>query len=171
MGYLVAGLTVIYAISGIAVNHIDSWNPNYSIDREVLRYEAFEPGDRESTVARLLQELELEEPNDVFRSTPSRVQLLYDGWSVQADVEAGVARIERPRERPVLFDLNFLHLNHAKGLWTWVADVYAVLLLLLALTGPFVIRGKKGLTGRGKWWVSTGVAVPIAFLAFLRWFA
>ena len=34
VGYFFAGLTVIYAISGVAVNHIDDWNPNYVISTE-----------------------------------------------------------------------------------------------------------------------------------------
>ena len=33
LGYLVVALTIIYAVSGIAVNHVHDWNPNYSIDR------------------------------------------------------------------------------------------------------------------------------------------
>ncbi len=39
VGYFLAGLTVIYAISGVAVNHVDDWNPNY-----VLRSETAEVG-------------------------------------------------------------------------------------------------------------------------------
>ncbi len=31
VGYFFAGLTVLYAISGVAVNHIEDWNPNYSV--------------------------------------------------------------------------------------------------------------------------------------------
>jgi len=31
-GYLCVGLTIIYAVSGIAVNHVDTWNPNYSTE-------------------------------------------------------------------------------------------------------------------------------------------
>jgi hypothetical protein len=169
IGYLVVGLTLIYAVSGIAVNHIDSWNPNYSIERETLRFEAFEPLDRETTIAGLLEELDLPTPIDAFRSTPAQIELLYDGWSVKADVSTGAATVIRPRERPVLFDLNFLHLNHAKKAWTWVADVYAGLLAVMAITGMFVLRGRKGITGRGKWWVTVGLLVPIGFLIFLRW--
>src|SRR5210317_2198920 len=30
-GYLFFGVTLIYAISGIAINHLDDWNPNYII--------------------------------------------------------------------------------------------------------------------------------------------
>ena len=32
LGYLCFGLTIIYAVSGLAVNHIHEWNPNYSIE-------------------------------------------------------------------------------------------------------------------------------------------
>jgi hypothetical protein len=69
----------------------------------------------------------------------------------------------------VLRDANYLHLNHPKGLWTYVADAYAALLLLLAVTGMFVLRGKKGLAGRGKWFVLAGLALPVAFLIVLRY--
>ena len=34
LGYLVVALTIIYAVSGIAVNHVHDWNPNYSIERD-----------------------------------------------------------------------------------------------------------------------------------------
>jgi hypothetical protein len=71
----------------------------------------------------------------------------------------------------VLRDANFLHLNHPKGWWTWVADPYAVLLFLLALTGMFVLKGRQGLGGRGKWLVGLGLLAPLGFLVVLRWLA
>jgi hypothetical protein len=36
LGFLIFGLTVIYAISGITLNHINDFNPNYSIDSRQL---------------------------------------------------------------------------------------------------------------------------------------
>ena len=68
-------------------------------------------------------------------------------------------------EGVVLRDMNFLHLNHPKGMWTWVADVYAVLLLLMAVTGMFVLKGRQGLAGRGKWFILGGLIVPLGFIA------
>ena len=55
------------------------------------------------------------------------------------------------------------------SLWTAVADVYAGLLAFMAITGVFVLRGRTGLGGRGKWLVSAGVLVPVLFLAAERW--
>ena len=70
--------------------------------------------------------------------------------------------------RRLLNDFNDLHLNVPKGAWTWIADLYAGVLALLAITGMFVLKGKKGLFGRGKWWVGAGILVPLLFLVFAR---
>ena len=34
IGYVVAALTIIYSVSGIAVNHINDWNPNYIVEHD-----------------------------------------------------------------------------------------------------------------------------------------
>lgn len=170
LGYLCVALTVIYAISGIAVNHIRDWNPNYKIERVERTFDPFPVGTRDAMVARAVERLGLPDPpNEVFRPDPATLQLFYDGWSVEVSAETGVAIVERPRERFLLHDANYLHLNHPKGLWTFVADVYAGLLLLLAVTGMFVLGGRKGLAGRGKWFVLAGLVLPIAFLIVLRY--
>jgi protein-S-isoprenylcysteine O-methyltransferase Ste14 len=60
-------------------------------------------------------------------------------------------------------------LNEPKRLWTWAADVYAVILAFLAISGLFVLKGKNGLSGRGKWLAGLGVVLPILALFFLLW--
>lgn len=164
VGYVAVGLTVIYAISGIAVNHIEDWNPNYSFEIEERRFAAFEPTDRDQTVSTLVDVLDLPEPIDAFRRTPADVELFYEGWSVQANVREGQATIERPVARPILFEFNELHLNRVKGAWTWIADAYAVALLFMATSGMFVLRGRTGLAGRGKWLVGAGILIPVVAL-------
>ena len=164
------GLTVIYAVSGIAVNHMHHWNPNYKFERVEERLQPIPQSDRATMVALAVERLDLPAmPVESFRPTPETLQLFYDGWSVDVDVVAGVAQVERPSDRVILRDSNFLHLNHPKGSWTYVADVYAFLLLFLAVSGMFVLKGKKGLTGRGKWWILAGLAVPVLYLVFLRY--
>ncbi len=79
-------------------------------------------------------------------------------------VQTGAVLIETVRDRRILREANFLHLNHPKKLWTYFADAYAVALALLAVTGVFVLKGKKGITGRGAWWTGAGVLIPAVFL-------
>jgi uncharacterized protein len=171
IGYLVAGLTVIYAISGIAVNHVHHWNPNYRVAREERTFPPL-PADtpREAVVAHVAAALGLPAgPKSAFRPAPGRIQIFYEGTTVDADYAGGTATVEGVRERPVLRDVNFLHLNHPKGLWTYVADAYAVLLGTLAITGLFILKGRKGFGGRGKWLFAAGLAVPLLALLLLRW--
>jgi uncharacterized protein len=161
----------VYAVSGIAVNHIDDWNPNYVVLREARAFEPVSVTDPAAIVPELVSRLALPgPPKSSFRRSPERVELFYDGWSVLADVAAGTATIEHTRRRFLLFDANYLHLNRPKGLWTWIADIYAALLGLLAVTGLFVLRGRQGLWGRGKWFVLAGLAVPVIFLIAMRAF-
>jgi hypothetical protein len=47
-----------------------------------------------------------------------------------------------------------------------VADVYAVGLIVLAITGMFVLKGKTGITGRGAWLTGAGVLLPVAYWVF-----
>jgi hypothetical protein len=59
--------------------------------------------------------------------------------------------------------MNPLHLNAPKGVWTFIADVYALGLILMAMTGMFVLKGRTGITGRGKWLVAAGIILPLAY--------
>jgi hypothetical protein len=63
--------------------------------------------------------------------------------------------------RPVLYELNALHLNRPKKLWTLVADLYAVALGALAITGLLMFREKSWLRSRGFWLMVAGVLIPL----------
>ena len=80
------------------------------------------------------------------------------------DLSTGDVVLESVRNRRILREVNFLHLNHPKKLWTYLADLYAVCLAILAITGLFVLKGRNGITGRGAWLTGIGVVVPIVFL-------
>ena len=68
LGYLAVGLTFVYALSGLAVNHIEDWDPNFD-NYEVTHQVAgpFPAGDRE-VAEHVLRALSLgEAPKDVYR--------------------------------------------------------------------------------------------------------
>ncbi|MBI5507935.1 MAG: hypothetical protein HY903_04170 [Deltaproteobacteria bacterium] len=169
LGYLVSALTVAYALSGLAVNHTHQWNPNYQVSRYERSFSLTGIAPGEDVAANIATALGLASPNEVFRAGPDHYQLFYNGRTVDAHVQTGIARFEEPHERPLLRDFNYLHLNHPKGVWTYVADVYAVLLAMLAVTGLFVLRGRCGFSGRGKWWFAAGLAAPTLFVVVSRY--
>ncbi len=170
VGYFCAALTVVYAVSGIAVNHTHEWNPSYRLERETRTFAPVPAGEPEEMVTALVARLSLPgRPKSFFRQSPRLIDLFYDGWSVRADAVAGTATVERWRERPFLRDANFLHLNQPRNAWTWAADAYALLLGFLAVSGLFILRGKTGLGGRGKWFLLAGLVLPLLYVVSVRY--
>jgi len=170
VGYFFAGLTVIYAISGIAVNHIEDWNPNYVIRTETVPVGELPVAANDVMAAAVLDRMGItEEPESVVRMAPDQLKIFLDQRTLTVAVPGGVVRDEIARRRFAFFEVNHLHLNHGKGFWTWFADVYAIGLIVLACTGIFIITGKKGLGGRGRWLLLTGLAIPLVYLFLVVW--
>jgi hypothetical protein len=104
------------------------------------------------------------EPAAVVPLAPGVLRVVLEGRTLTVFVAEGRVVDERVTRRPLLFALNYLHLNTGKGAWTWWADAYAGALLVLALTGIFIVPGRKGLAGRGKWLLATGILLPVVYL-------
>jgi hypothetical protein len=173
IGYLSVALTLVYGISGIAVNHIHQWNPNYAKSKRV---EQIRPLPKEESTDRLTQaaQEQLQPPGtfkSAFQPDDDTLQLFYKEATYSVDLPTGKVLVETTQPRPVLFALNQLHLNTPKRLWTWVADLYAAALIALACTGMFILKGREGITGRGAWLVGLGTAIPTVYwtwFVFLR---
>jgi uncharacterized protein len=161
VGYLVVGLTVVYAVSGIALNHRADWNPSYRIERRALQVAPVRATERDAIVGEARAALGLGEPRSVFRPDPDTLQMFFERETYSVDLPTGAVIVEGHRPRPVLYQMNQLHLNAPKRAWTWIADLYSVALLLVAGTGLFVLKGRTGITGRGAWLTGLGVAIPV----------
>jgi len=165
LGYLCFGLTLVYAVSGVALNHVHHWNPNYRIERTEMRVGALSGVPPETQAQEVLLRLGLDAPvKGVFRPDPDSLQVFLEGEVLRVRLASGVVERETVADRPLLRPMNVLHLNVPKRAWTWVADLYAVILAVVAVTG--LLLGGGGLRGRRGWLTALGVAVPLAFLVF-----
>ncbi len=167
LGYLCFGLTIIYVISGVAVNHIHDWNPTYIIERlaNTIDLTGVDISDNKTLTSTVLAQLGEKAPlKNIFRLDSNTLKIFVENNNITVDIRTSSVIEEKSTKRNILYQANFLHLNHAKKLWTWFADLYAVALGLLAITGLFVLRGKKGITGRGAWLTTIGFIVPLFFL-------
>jgi hypothetical protein len=167
IGYLITVLTLVYGISGIAVNHTADWNPSYVREKVLLTIEPIHARAREEIVEAALQRLGItEQPMNSFRPNPETLQLFFEGKNYSIDLPTGNVIVESTRPRPVLFEMNQLHLNAPKKAWTYVADLYALSLIVVAITGLFVLKGKTGITGRGAWLTGIGLAIPVLYWVY-----
>jgi uncharacterized protein len=166
IGYFLSALVVAYAISGAAVNHIDDWNPSYAMENRSVDVGPV-TGEMDAMRAEIIRRLELDPATATGHhlvADNAFVVFLRGGGEARIDPKTGQGHLQLITPRRPLFDFNVLHLNHIKGGWTWFADAFALLLLTLAITGLFMLKGKVGLSGRGKWFVLAGLVAPVGFL-------
>ncbi|MEN9580652.1 MAG: hypothetical protein RJA70_3661 [Pseudomonadota bacterium] len=171
IGYLAIGLTFVYALSGLAVNHIGDWDPNFTqIERE-HQLPAPWPKDDAALADYTLRMVGHDGPPvDVYRASDSQLEISVasstGGEDLKLHVDPGTGKVleQGQSARPILRAVNWLHLNRGKQAWTYVADAYAVFLLYLATSGLFMLPGRKGILGRGAVIATVGAAIPIAYV-------
>jgi len=164
VGYLAVGLTVVYALSGLAVNHIGQWDPNFTAHDRTVELGPL-TGSDDAIVGAVAQKLGINDPpREVYRAAPTEISVSYPHRTVHIDPTTGHVLDEGQDARFFLRAANWLHLNRGKKAWTYAADSYAAALLFLSISGLFMIRGKKGLLGRGALLVLAGMAIPIAYV-------
>lgn len=164
LGYLLIGLTIVYAVSGLAVNHISDWDPSFKNVRRVRDLPLPVPRDDQALAALVRGRFELADTPEIVFSTPERVDLQQGARLFHVDPVSGRAVEDGRQPRAFLRVANWLHLNRGKKAWTFVADLYAAGLLILAISGLFMLPGRKGLLGRGGLLALLGAAVPILYV-------
>ena len=168
LGYICFGLVIIYSVSGIAVNHVDEWNPNYIITKSEIDIVIPENlNDRKLLIKNILEQLSINDSvKSSFQPAPNVMQIFLEGKTITAKLNESKVEIEEVKSRPVLREMNSLHLNAPKKMWTYVADIFAGALIVLGITGLFIAPGKSGLMKRGKWFVLAGILLPLFFIYF-----
>ena len=130
VGYFVSALTLSYCVSGVAVNHMADWNPNYAISREQVQLKPLS-GDLSAMEAAVVSQLGIEAASvrGRLREGPDQLKIfLPEGGEVAVRISTGAAKVKRVEPRAGLYQVNALHLNRLKGGWTYVADAFALLL-------------------------------------------
>ena len=169
IGFFFIGTTLIYGISGIALNHMSDWNPNYSVtvQQSIIEAENLSTNLKREEILSIVDEVDSRK-NYKQHYFPNNQQLkifLKGGSSVVVHLPTGNTTTELLKKRPLIYESNYLHYNPNR-FWTWFSDAFAAALILFALTSLFMVKGKKGLKGRGGIYTLLGILIPIIFLIF-----
>jgi hypothetical protein len=165
VGYFSIGLTFIYALSGLAVNHIADWEPNFRQVSRTHRLSLPLAVDDEAVALSALRALDIADPlREVFRASGHTLEVVLDQRTLRIDTRSGDVVEEAQEPRFFLRVANWLHLNRGKKSWTYIADTYAVFLLLLSITGLWMFPGRRGLLGRAGVIAAAGALVPALYV-------
>lgn len=172
LGYIFFFITIIYGLSGIGLNHIDDWNPNYiiqhseiNVNQNLLNKDKLD----KNRVIDIVKKIATgEKYKNYYFPNENTLKIFIKNGNINIDTKTGVGYIETSKRRPVFHQFNYLHYNPGKW-WTVISDIYAISLMLLAITGLFILKGKNGITGRGAWLTAIGIIIPIVFLLLYYW--
>ena len=172
LSFFFAGLILIYAVSGLFMNHKGRINPHYTVTRTTYRITEDLSDKNQVDEQRILQLLEplgeAKHFTKFYYPEPDRIKVfLKGGSSLVIDVRTQEAVYECLKQRPLLSPMVKLHFNPGKW-WTWFADCFAVCLIIITLTGIAMTKGPKGLWGRGGIELVAGLLIPVIFLMFFR---
>jgi len=170
LGYLFFGMTFIYAISGIVMNHFKSGDfahPDYSKSYWEFKVSPPPAGkiDQEY-INRVLSEADEKGHYKSHILSGGNLKVFLTNGSLSIDIKDGSVFQEKRQSRYIIKEFNLLHYNNLKKLYTWYSDIYALALILLAVTGLFILRGRNGILGRGAWLTAIGILIPALFLLF-----
>jgi len=164
LGYFFFGMTLIYALSGIILNHFksgDFLHPDYSKKTESFSVSLPSNGVADKAYAlNVLDQIGEARRFKSYVTGQGYLQIFFENGTVYIDTKTGYAEVEKKSPRFLLREFNLLHYNNIKKFYTWYSDLYAVAMILLAITGLFILRGRNGLKWRGAVIASVGILIP-----------
>ncbi|MDR1437033.1 MAG: PepSY-associated TM helix domain-containing protein [Candidatus Symbiothrix sp.] len=165
VGFLVVGVSLVYGLSGLYLNHLNGKDPAYRTKTGSVQLPAGLSGEELAGAWNARQDLPT--LKKVMPVDEQHFRLMLDGGIGAYNPADGQAGYEKYTKKVFVYWINRLHYNKVKG-WSPVADFFALSLLFLAVSGLFLAKGKKGLAGSGKWFLLAGLLIPLLYVLIGR---
>lgn len=169
LAYFFLGLIIAFSVSGIFLNHRQSWNPRrytYAV-KEIQVPPMVKEQVTDSFVTNFTATQQID---DVLRrfsvDDKNSLRISYTMNDVTIDLSTGTGKIETYRTTPILGQMTKLHIDTSKW-WIYYSDVFGLAMLTIALTGMFIEKGKNSFWKRGWWLALLGMVFPLIFLFLL----
>ncbi len=160
LGFLMVGVSIIYGTSGMIVNHMGETDPAFKTIQESI---TIDEGLMQSELPAKFETLGLPEIKRVATIDEEHTRVMLSGGVGVYNSANGELVYEQHKQRPVIYWFNRLHYNRVRG-WNFMGDLFAASLIFFALSGIFMVRGKVGVMGRGKWYLIVGVLIPLIYV-------
>lgn len=165
-GYFIVGMTIVYGLSGIYLNHRHDFNPDYKVS--ITEFRTNLPALEVLTATDLKTALKEVNEDIVYKkhyiNSQGDIKIFIENGDVVIDYETGEGVLQYLQRRPLIFPLNKLHRASIGPVWKWVSDTMAVILIFVAVSGLFLLKGNRGLALWGWWLLAAGIAVPLTFI-------
>ena len=114
LGYFFFAMTLIYAISGVALNHLDDWDPNYIITTREIITPFRSKNISEKDILSLLDKYGEKENYKKHYFPGHYLKIFIKNGTVTVDINTGKGIMEKTKRRPIFAEVNYLHYNPVK---------------------------------------------------------
>ncbi|TAF63385.1 MAG: hypothetical protein EAZ55_13925 [Cytophagales bacterium] len=170
IAYFYLGLIISFALSGIFLNHRQLWHPQRYISTvEKMTLKSTMPKAEEINEAFIQEFAKKEGIQDRFRRFRIEKDVLkisYVNTDVEVNLKTGEAKKETYKTTPILGQMTKLHLDTSQW-WIYYSDIFGIAMLVIAITGMFIAKGKYSFAARGWKLALLGVIFPLIFLFLL----
>ncbi|MFE3848852.1 PepSY-associated TM helix domain-containing protein [Flavobacterium sp. LB3P45] len=168
LGYFYIGLIVSFALSGLMMNHRDSWHPEkYTTETKTIEVQLpAESEINEKFAEDFGKKLGIDDKMRRHTVKKGTFKISYENHDVEIDMKTGKGEIVSFMKTPIISQSMKLHKNDS-NFWIYYSDIFALSLITIALTGTIMIKGGKFSFKQRGWKLAVaGVIFPLLFLIF-----
>jgi hypothetical protein len=168
IAYFYLGLIIAFSLSGIFLNHRQSWHPRrYTSDtKEITIAPVVKDSVNDAYIAIFTKAQQIEDDLRRFSVQENNLRISYASHDVDVDITTGKGKIVTYKTTPLLGQMTKLHVDTSKW-WIYYSDIFGIAMLTIAITGMFIERGKNSFQSRGWWLALLGLIFPLIFLFLL----
>ncbi|MBS1949762.1 MAG: PepSY-associated TM helix domain-containing protein [Cytophagales bacterium] len=168
IAYFYVGLIIAFSLSGIFLNHRQSWHPRkYTYEKREI---SIAPVSKDSINAqwidRFARQQQINDNLRRFSADENRLRISYESHDVQVDLATGKGKIESYFIVPLLGQMTQLH-QDTSNWWIYYSDIFGIGMMVIAITGMFIEKGKLSFRSRGWKLALIGIIFPLIFLFLL----
>lgn len=170
LGYFYIGLIVSFSLSGIIQNHRKSWHPEkYTIATKNIFYNL--PKEKslltDDFARNVGEKLGIKDEFRRSRIKDEKWQLSFEKNDAEFDLKTGKGELTTFNKTPLIHQILELH-KSTSNFWIYYSDIFAVSLIIIALTGTIMVKaGKFSWKQRGWKLALAGIIFPLIFLFLL----
>lgn len=166
LGYFYIGLIVSFALSGLMMNHREYWHPEkYTTETKVIQVKLpAESAINEKFAEDLGKQLGIDDKMRRQMVKKGTFKISFEKHDVEIDLKTGKGEIVSFSKTPIISQTMKLHKN-TSNFWIYYSDIFAISLIIIALTGTVMIKsGKFSWKNRGWKLAVAGIIFPLLFL-------
>lgn len=169
LGYFYIGLIVSFAVSGLMMNHRESWHPEkYTTETKAIDVKLpVESEINEKFAEDLGKKLGIDDKFRRHNVKKGTFKISFENHDVEIDMKTGKGEVVSFMKTPIISQAMKLHKNDS-NFWIYYSDIFALSLITIALTGTIMVKaGKFSWKQRGWKLALAGILFPLLFLFLL----